>query len=130
MIRLIIALVLTWAISQSLKVLISFLMTKKFDWKILYRDGGMPSSHSSIVAALATSVYFLEGFSVLFVVVLVFAAIILRDAMGVRLESQKHAIAINKLTKSKLTEHIGHTFIQVVVGVLIGILVTGVVFLV
>ena len=101
---------------------------------MLWRTGGMPSSHSAIVCALATSSGIYEGVnSNFFIFCLVFAMVTLRDAVGVRRAAGLQAKALNILGKqySKLTgqefhsvkEIQGHTPLEVLVGALLGILI-------
>jgi len=99
---------------------------------LIWRTGGMPSSHSSMVAAVATSIAFSEGIdSNLFVITLMFALIIIRDALGVRRSSGIQARVLNWLgrqTSEKLNieyhpvkEVNGHSPLEVAVGALLGI---------
>ena len=95
--------------------------------------GGMPSSHSSFVVALATIVYLEEGLSTAFVISLVLALIVLRDAFGVRRTVGMEGKQIEKLLKlhklkSKFHYSLGHTPLEVAVGALIGLGVSLLVF--
>ena len=100
----------------------------------IWRTGGMPSSHSAVVCSLTTSVGFTEGTSSnLFVFCLVFAMIVLRDALGVRRSAGLQAKALNnlgKITAEKLgiefhavKEIQGHTPLEVLVGAFLGIFI-------
>ena len=53
--------VLAWAIAQGIKVLIEFLIRGKTSWSTVFGTGGMPSSHSAFVMAIAVSVGVLYG---------------------------------------------------------------------
>jgi len=99
---------------------------------LIWRTGGMPSSHSSMVAAVAASIAFHEGVdSNLFVITLMFALVIIRDALGVRRSSGIQARVLNLLgrqTSEKLKiefhpvkEVNGHSPLEVAVGALLGI---------
>lgn len=92
----------------------------------------MPSSHSSLVAAMTVSVAFKEGIqSNLFIVSFCFAMVVMRDAIGVRRSSGLQARTLNMLgryTAEKLAieyhpvkEIQGHTPLEVLVGALLGI---------
>ena len=70
--------------AQLIKLLILFFRHKTLSWHDLVVTGGMPSSHSAFVVALSSAVYLEEGVSTAFVVSLVLALIVLRDAFGVR----------------------------------------------
>ena len=123
----------SWFIAQLLKVIIDFIIHKTWNWERLFGDGGMPSGHSATVASLATySALACGTASFQFAVTTILAVIVCHDAMGVRLETGKQAIVINELLESlldpdkrpevKLKEFVGHTPIQVIAGILIGIL--------
>ena len=101
---------------------------------MIWRTGGMPSSHSAMVSAMAASIAFVEGIDTnLFVIAMMFALIIIRDALGVRRSSGIQARVLNWLgrqTAEKLKidfhpvkEVVGHTPLEVAVGVLIGVII-------
>jgi len=101
---------------------------------MIWRTGGMPSSHSALVCALATSAGLNETTDVnFFILCLVFALVVLRDSVGVRRAAGLQAKALNMLGRqsAKLTglefrpvkEIQGHTPLEVLVGSLLGILV-------
>lgn len=125
----------SWAIAQILKTIIYAVVNKKIDWLRLLGDSGMPSGHSATVSSLATICALHYGPSSFeFAVTLVLAIIVCHDAMGVRLETGKQAVVLNEmldtlefLTKMeisdvKLKEFVGHTPLQVLAGILVGIL--------
>ena len=125
----------SWFVAQILKTFIHFFVYKKFDIRRLFGDGGMPSGHSATVTSLAVFCALSCGTgSVQFAISLILAIIVCHDAMGVRLETGKQAILLNeiiksfevfnseKLTEVKLKEFVGHTPIQVLAGMIVGIL--------
>lgn len=127
---------LSWAIAQGYKVLSSLFSEKKLNIKRLWETGGMPSSHSSTVSALATSVGIAYGpSSPLFAISVVFAVIVMHDAAGIRRAAGKQASALNRIgeTLSKifderfdeehLKELLGHNPIEVMTGALLGVAV-------
>ncbi|KAL5204751.1 hypothetical protein ABZP36_009622 [Zizania latifolia] len=64
----------------------------RWDAKQLVGSGGMPSSHSATVTALAVAIGLQEGFgSSLFTTVAIFSSVVMYDASGVRLHSGKQA---------------------------------------
>lgn len=74
-----------WFIAQSIKVVLNFFVEKKWDLKIIFASGGMPSSHSALCTALSTSVALCHGVAdSLFPVCLGFSSIVMYDAIGVR----------------------------------------------
>jgi len=121
-----------WAVAQILKVGFSFYRYKKLDLRRLVGAGGMPSSHSSFVSALATGIGIVEGWtSPLTALAVVFALIVMYDAAGVRLAASKQAITLNKIIdelfeegefhQERLKELLGHTPVEVIAGSLLGI---------
>ena len=123
----------SWFVAQLLKVLIHAALHKEWSLERLFGDGGMPSGHSATVASLATfSALSCGTSSFQFAVTTILAIIVCHDAMGVRLETGKQAVVINeivaslldtqKLPEVRLKEFVGHTPIQVITGILIGIL--------
>ncbi len=126
--------VLGWLVAQLLKTGINTFFTKKFSAERLIGSGGMPSSHSSTVCALATATVYHYGVSSFeFAVTAILAIIVMYDAMGVRRETGEQAKLLNKMMESltahdgspfsqdKLKEFIGHTPIQVIAGIILGI---------
>lgn len=131
----------SWAIAQVAKVIINAIINKKLDWERLFGDGGMPSGHSATVSSLALITGLVQGFgSFEFAVAGILAVIVCHDAMGVRLETGKQAVVINELLKVfdtlsskelpevKLKEFVGHSPVQVIAGVLIGLCNAGVMY--
>lgn len=123
-----------WCVAQSIKLAINFAKTKKADFSYFVSTGGMPSAHSSMVCALATSIGIVEGFgSSLFTLALSFAAITMFDAAGVRYAASQQARLLNQITEQlfrdhtintpKLKELLGHTRTEVLGGLLTGVAV-------
>ena len=124
--------VIIWFCIQSFKVIYDLVTTKKFNFKRIMGAGGMPSSHSAVVTAIATLIGKYEGINTaIFGFAVVFAFIVMYDATGVRRAAGKQAALLNKIVETpgmtgvqvteKLVEVLGHTPIQVFVGALIGI---------
>ena len=122
--NIIISCFLAWVITQTSKGAIISYKKKKVKWDYLLATGHMPSSHSGIVSALVTAVYLDQGLTSLFAVSLVFALVVMRDSFGARFLIGEHAKIINKLAKTKLKEVTGHRFKEVVVGAIIGVIVS------
>ena len=92
--------ILSWFIAQLIKLIITLLQEKRFDMAKMWSSGGMPSSHSSFVMALAVSVGQVCGFdSSLFAVAMVLSFIVMYDAANVRLEAGRQAAVINQIIK-------------------------------
>lgn len=124
-----------WVIAQLLKVILGVAREKKFNFRWFIGTGGMPSAHSAGVSALALSCGLTQGFdSVIFAVSFIFAIVTMFDAQGVRHATGKQAEILNKvmddiywqrkIQEGRLKELIGHTPLEVLVGSLVGILVT------
>lgn len=70
-----------WFGIQLFKLIYDLVKTKKFNFKRIMGAGGMPSSHSAVVAGLATLVGKYEGIdSAVFALSVVFAFIVMYDA--------------------------------------------------
>lgn len=133
-------------VSATLKILSGYNQTQKFSLKLAFTTGGMPSSHSSTVTALAASIFMHEGVTSTFILTLVFAGIVMLDAAGVRNQTGKQGKLLNAivdaegLTKEDLygpdsvadgedgkierfNEYAGHTPKEVVAGAFIGLVV-------
>ena len=125
--------VMAWLVAQVLKTIIYRLTSKEFDIKRLVGDGGMPSGHTATVTALAIRVAMERGsYSLEFAMAMIFAIIVMHDAMGVRRESGRHAQALNEIIDIlddridfdlRLKEFLGHTPFQVVAGAFLGAVV-------
>ncbi|CAI5995968.1 unnamed protein product [Closterium sp. NIES-64] len=90
-------------VAQCLKPVIAAAAGDGFNWRLVFKSGGMPSSHSAVVTALATSIYFERGASdALFGATVVFATIVMYDAQGVRGAVGKQAQVINSLVVPQL----------------------------
>uniref|UniRef100_M8AXS8 Uncharacterized protein n=1 Tax=Aegilops tauschii TaxID=37682 RepID=M8AXS8_AEGTA len=107
---------------------------KRWDARQFIASGGMPSSHSATVTALAVSVGIQEGFrSATFATSVILACVVMHDAFGVRLHAGKQAEVLNQIVYELPIEHplaetkplreiLGHTVPQVVAGCILGIL--------
>lgn len=123
-----------WFIAQCIKVFRGVIKEKRFNFKWFIGTGGMPSSHAAGATALAASIGIQEGVgSPAFVIAGVFAIVVIFDAQGVRRATGKQAEILNKMLddiywkkeiqQDRLKELIGHTPIQVIAGLLIGLCV-------
>jgi len=119
--------------AQCLKLLLVYIQCGELRWQVLLETGGMPSSHSAVVSALAVGIGRSQGWDTAqFAIASVFAFIVMYDASGVRRAAGKHAKVLNQiigevfednheLTEDPLKELLGHTPIQVLVGSIFGI---------
>lgn len=135
-----IAAALGWFLAQILKTIIHTALTRSFVAERMVGSGGMPSSHSSTVCALATSTCLQYGSdSFEFAIASFFAIVVMYDAIGVRRETGIQARVLNEMMElfshmgkdvsmeDKLNEFVGHTPLQVLAGAILGILIAFVV---
>ncbi|KAH6786354.1 Acid phosphatase/vanadium-dependent haloperoxidase-related protein [Perilla frutescens var. hirtella] len=126
---------LACAVAQFLKPFITWLKDYKFDSRRMLGSGGMPSSHSATVMALATAIGLQEGAGgSSFAISAVLACVVMYDATGIRLHAGRQAELLNQIVCELPPDHpvanvrplrdsLGHTPLQVVAGALLGCLV-------
>jgi len=133
-VRFLLPAILAWAIAQVLKVCVISVRKRRLDLRVLAETGGMPSSHSAIVAALTTAVGRINGVtSATFAIALIFSIVVMYDAQGVRRAAGRQAAILNRLVddlmarqgfhETRLRELLGHTPVEVLVGAALGIAV-------
>ncbi|MHC1772398.1 MAG: divergent PAP2 family protein [Flexilinea sp.] len=126
------------ATAQLLKPFVQYFVSREWDWFLLIDSGGMPSSHSAMVTAVAIAIGMTSGFDTpVFAASVALAVIVTYDAANVRWQSGLHAQRINQLIRDVfsgqqideelLKEVIGHTPRQVYAGVVWGIIIAVVV---
>lgn len=124
----------SWLVAQVIKTILHLIINRKLDLSRLFGDGGMPSAHSATVTALATYTAFARGpGSFEFAVCAILAIVVCHDATGVRLETQKQGLLLQELVAAfealsdqdipevKLKRFVGHTPVQVIAGIILGI---------
>ncbi|HEB64105.1 MAG TPA: divergent PAP2 family protein [Chloroflexi bacterium] len=127
-----IAALAAWSLAQIIKLPVEFFRTGKWDWSPLTSAGGMPSSHSALMAGVAHAIGLYAGFDTpLFALAVAIAMIVIYDATGIRRQAGKHAEIINvivqdlmeghPLNEEHLREVLGHTPLQALMGTLLGI---------
>jgi uncharacterized protein len=131
------------ALAQLIKIPLYFIPNKTWNWQLMFSTGGMPSSHSAAMTALATGIALEHGLdSSLFALSAVFGIIVMFDAAGVRRHAGEQAVVLNQLVedfnliveeaknwkgqneqvrRNKLKELLGHQPIEVMVGGLFGV---------
>jgi hypothetical protein len=125
---------IAWAIAQTIKVPIDYLQTHKWDWALLLQTGGMPSSHAALVVGITHGVGLAAGFdSPTFALGFMMCMVVLYDAAGIRRQAGLHAELINamiddlatghRLKNEQLKEVLGHSPLEVFAGILLGLLV-------
>ncbi|MEQ8995835.1 MAG: divergent PAP2 family protein [Coleofasciculus sp. B1-GNL1-01] len=123
-------------VAQLLKLLVELTKDRKFNIRTLVTTGGMPSAHSALVTALAAGVGQTMGWaSPDFAIATIFAVIVMYDAAGVRQAAGKQARILNQIidelfqegkefNEDRLKELLGHTPFQVIVGSILGVLIS------
>lgn len=134
--------ILTMVLCQLLKFAIASVRSKKMQWRLLVSTGGFPSSHSGLCVSLCITLGMFQWHDLdgkldwSFAVAVIISVIVVHDAMGVRLEASKHAKILNNLAadmpeeekqklgfgkKGRLKEMLGHKGLEVLGGIIIGI---------
>ena len=125
--------------AQLLKIIFNLFSQGELRLGIVFQTGGMPSSHSALISALSAGIGWELGFdSPIFALSVGVSLIVMYDASGIRRSAGMQAIEINKISreldknkKIYLKEALGHTKLEVVVGSIVGPLITlpGIVYL-
>ena len=121
-------------LAQFLKVVLGYRQTRRFRIERLLDTGGMPSSHTALVTTLTIGVAYYAGIaSAMFSITLIFSMYIVFEAAGLRQEVGKQARVLNELiddfhethhlNTARLKELVGHTWGEVSVGFLVGLMV-------
>jgi acid phosphatase family membrane protein YuiD len=125
---------IAWGLAQLIKVPLNYFTKRYWDWALLLRAGGMPSSHSALVTGIAHSVGLHLGFDTpLYALSVAFALVVIYDATGIRRQAGKHAEAINEIVRKlasgqpvqqeNLLEVLGHTPLEAFTGMVLGLFV-------
>ena len=132
--------IFSWLGAQFLKTAINLIYGKihslgELFEMMIWRTGGMPSSHSALVTSLCTTIGLRDGLhSDLFILSLAFFLVVIRDAFGVRRSSGIQAQKLNnigrELSEKNLLEKYnaikevnGHTPMEVICGCILGFFV-------
>ncbi|XP_034692310.1 uncharacterized membrane protein YuiD [Vitis riparia] len=136
------AALLSFVLAQTIKVFTSWYRDRRWDLKQLVGSGGMPSSHSATVTALAAAIGLQEGFGgSMFAISLVIACVVMYDAFGVRLQAGRQAEVLNQIVYELPAEHplaesrplrelLGHTPPQVIAGAVLGLTTASIAYLI
>lgn len=122
--------------AQLLKPFLLLITERRFDWKRAFDTGGMPSSHTSLVTTLTIVIGAEEGIdSTMFAVALVFSLYFVFEATGLRQEVGQQARVLNEMVEEFVEQHqmnfdddrlrelVGHTWPEVMGGIVVGVLV-------
>ena len=130
-----------WGLAQVIKIPLDYFRTRHWSWALLFTTGGMPSSHSSLMTAITHAIGLYYGFdNPLFALGVAITMIVTYDAAGVRRQAGIHAQRLNvifdellkyhRLNEKELREMLGHTPLEVTGGILFGIIVATVAWLI
>jgi hypothetical protein len=123
-----------WLLAQIIKMPLNYLYTRRWNWALLLTTGGMPSSHSSLMTGTVFAIGLYYGFdNPTFALGVAITMIVTYDAGGVRRQAGIHAQRINVLfgellkghpvSEKDLREVLGHTPLEVIGGILLGLVV-------
>lgn len=132
-----ITVLIAWFGAHIVKYVIGLIKKEKRGFRSqLFMSGGMPSSHSTTVVALVTIIGLRDGIgSGIFGLGVLFALIVMYDAVKVRRSSGEQGAAIHALIKEQNSKvklpraAKGHTPLEVAIGSIFGVLIGLVVFL-
>jgi len=131
----------SWILAQAFKIPIDLFQSRHWNWALFFAAGGMPSSHSALVTSTAMAVGLHNGFdNPLFGVATAIAMIVVYDATGIRRQAGMQARQINILVEELLKGHpisqehlrevLGHTPLEAIGGMLLGLVMAIVLWLV
>ena len=129
-----IAALIAWGIAQLIKVPLEYIQTRHWNWALFISPGGMPSSHSALIVSVTHGIGLSVGFdTALFALAFALSMIVIYDATGIRRQAGKHAELINAmindlaagnpLKEEQLREVLGHTPLEALGGILLGLVV-------
>jgi len=125
---------IAWGIAQVIKVPVEYLQTHRWNWALLAQAGGMPSSHTALMVGITHGIGLSAGYnSPLFALAFALSMIVIYDATGIRRQAGRHAELINAMIKDlaagnplkeeQLREVLGHTPLEALGGILLGLIV-------
>jgi len=142
--RVLLSALAAWGLAQLIKVPLEYLFTRKWNWAILINAGGMPSSHSALIAATTQGIGLWYGFETpLFALGVAVCMVVIYDATGIRRQAGLHAELLNKIVddfvttgtlgegeQKQLKEVLGHTPREAFGGLVLGIIVPTLIWLI
>lgn len=130
--QVLVAALLAWSLAQIIKPPLEYARHRQWDWSLLLRAGGMPSSHSALITATAHAIGLTAGYdSAIFALSAALALIVIYDATGIRRQAGRQAAVINQLVRDLLEGHslrperlrevLGHSPAEALSGVVLGL---------
>ena len=130
------ACVFSWFCAQFIKTIINLCLRRihsvgELFECLIWKTGGFPSSHTSLVTSLCTCIGFRNGVgSDIFMLSACLMMITIRDALGVRRANGIHAVKLNEIGKELNDKQVlnykpikavlGHNPMEVVFGAILG----------
>ena len=132
--RVLIIALTSWGLAQVIKIPLDYFRTGRWNWALLLSVGGMPSSHSALLTSSAHAIGLYYGFdNPLFALSVAVTMVVTYDAAGIRRQAGVHAQRINVIFDELLRGHpvkqkdlrevLGHTPLEVAGGILFGLVV-------
>ncbi len=130
----------SWVVAQIAKIVTRGIKSNDWNWRYIYRSGGMPSAHTTVIISLCSVLAYRVGTqSPEFGIACILAVIVMYDALNVRHAVGEHAEALQKMLPLVYKKQVppmivhqsyGHTPTEVGAGFIIGIVVPTLVFIV
>lgn len=119
---------IAWLVANVAKPVVTYIREKRLSKETIFTAGGMPSGHTALVVSLATGLYLETGFSAPFLIAFSLAVLVMYDAIRVRSVIENLSRTINELMKhhegyTPLQEHVGHTPVEVLASLILGIII-------
>ncbi len=138
--RVLIIALTAWGLAQVIKIPLEYLRTRHWNWALFFSVGGMPSSHAALLTSAAHAIGLYYGFdNPLFALSVAVTMVVTYDAAGIRRQAGVHAHRINVIFDELLRGHpvkqkdlrevLGHTPLEVAGGILFGIVVATIMWL-
>ena len=132
--RVLITMLSAWFLAQVIKIPLDYFYTRRWNWALLLSVGGMPSSHTSLLSSASLAIGLYYGFdNPAFALGVAITMVVTYDAAGVRRQAGIHAQRINTvfqellrghpIDQKELREVLGHTPWEVAGGIIFGIIV-------
>ncbi len=132
--QVLIAGLVAWVLAQVLKVPVEYISKRRWNWSLLLQAGGMPSSHSALVVGVTHAVGLYNGFdTALFAIAFMVTMVVVYDATGIKRQAGLHAALINAMISDLAAGHplkgeylkevLGHTPVEALGGVVLGLVV-------
>lgn len=132
--KIILSVFFAYLVSAIGKCITSAKKGKGIDFSSFYRSGGMPSMHTAMGTALWVSIFFTEGYAPITIATFVMLLYVIHESLIAKREIGRHSVFLSTLRKGykgrKFNIGIGHKGLEVAVGLIIGIAVPIVIWMV